>query len=311
MSEVIAIAMSDIHLSDNPPAARSAEPNWFEAMQRPLEEVRQLQYDLNKCPVIIAGDIFHTWKVSPALINFALDYLPDWIYAIPGQHDLPNHQYERKHESGYGVLQKTSKLTNLDPGVSQPLMDPRNDSGWDYEIVGFPWGFPAVPNTETYSKIAVVHSYIWRKGESYPNAPKESRADQVSPSFDGYEFVIHGDNHRGFLWGEGTCINCGAFIRRNIDEIDYEPQVGLLMDDHSIKIHKLESAKEDKFNSTAGILQGFKDGTLDARELVKEIRGMKSMTPDFVKSVFRALENCDQHVKNIVLEAMTPSIEEG
>jgi hypothetical protein len=36
----LAILVSDIHLSDKPPIFRSSEPDWFEAMKRPLDQLQ-------------------------------------------------------------------------------------------------------------------------------------------------------------------------------------------------------------------------------------------------------------------------------
>ena len=42
MGKVLAILCSDIHLSHNAPVARSAEPDWYIAMKRPLDEIADL-----------------------------------------------------------------------------------------------------------------------------------------------------------------------------------------------------------------------------------------------------------------------------
>ena len=42
-NKVIAILSADWHLSHHPPVWRSAEPDWYAAMQRPLEEVSTKQ----------------------------------------------------------------------------------------------------------------------------------------------------------------------------------------------------------------------------------------------------------------------------
>jgi len=88
-AKVLAILMADIHLSLKAPIWRSAEPDWLDAQARPLKEVKLLQ-DKYKCPVICAGDIFDRsrktadgWNAPAELINYAIEYLPDDMYAIP------------------------------------------------------------------------------------------------------------------------------------------------------------------------------------------------------------------------------------
>src|SRR4051812_12555947 len=62
---------SDIHLSHKPPIARSAEPCWYSAMQRQLDELRSVALELD-VPIFVAGDIFDRWNPPPELINFAI-----------------------------------------------------------------------------------------------------------------------------------------------------------------------------------------------------------------------------------------------
>ena len=87
----IAVAISDVHLSHTPPPARSEEPDWYEAMRRPLKQVEYIARR-NEVPIICAGDLFHRWWSPPPLVNFAIKTCPK-MFAIPGQHDLQYHQY--------------------------------------------------------------------------------------------------------------------------------------------------------------------------------------------------------------------------
>ena len=87
MSKAMCIACGDIHLSHNPPVARSAEKDWYAAQLRSLSELNSLKSKL-QVPVVCTGDVFDDgWRPSrcPAeLINFAIDNLP---FMFPS-HDL-------------------------------------------------------------------------------------------------------------------------------------------------------------------------------------------------------------------------------
>ena len=111
--DVIAVLCSDIHLSLKCPVARSAEPNWLEATKRSLDELRSVAEEHN-AHVVVAGDIFDRWNSPPEIINFAIENLPN-CYAIPGQHDLPNHRYEEIERSAYYTLIKAGIIENLNP----------------------------------------------------------------------------------------------------------------------------------------------------------------------------------------------------
>lgn len=240
MSDVRAILASDIHLSQKCPVARSSEESWFDAMARPLAELRGLasRYDV---PVVYAGDIFDRWNASAEVINFALRHLPPG-YAVPGQHDLPNHSYEEIKRTAYWTLVEAGLLKDLKPG--QPT-----DIGRGVVAHGFPWGHPPKSITQTEGKIdlAVVHAFIYDTPErAYPGAPPEARASVARAALAGFSAAVYGDNHRGFIdYRKGlSIINCGGFMRRKSDERDYRPGVGLLLGDGTIKRHYLDTSAE-------------------------------------------------------------------
>ena len=125
--KIVAIVCADIHLSSKAPVWRSNEPDWFAAMLKPLKQLVQLQAEL-ECPVLIAGDIFDRWNASPELINFAMKYLPIVdTYAIPGQHDLPLHNYEDMEKSAYGVLKRAGTIDDF-PTAAFPTRTRLNNS---------------------------------------------------------------------------------------------------------------------------------------------------------------------------------------
>jgi len=254
--KVLAILLADVHLSLKPPIWRSAEPNWLEAQARPLNEVKSLQkkYD---CPVICAGDIFDKWNSSPELINFALANLPDSMYTIPGQHDLPNHQYSDIQRSAYWTLVEAGKIISLPQNSFLTLP---NITLW-----GFPFGneLEGCLGLEGHLSngnelcIAIVHGYVWIDGCSYSNAPEDKKfGKRISGIKDnkwlGYDVVVYGDNHKGFLTQVATTqiFNCGTLMRRKSDEIDYIPQVGLLLDTGLVIPHFLDISK-DKYIAEA------------------------------------------------------------
>lgn len=237
---VVAIACADIHLSLHPPVARAGEPDWFKAMERPWAEVREVQ-EKYKCPVLCSGDVFHHWKSTPELINWALEHLPDFI-AIPGQHDLPFHSLELIKKSAYWTLVEAGKIQDLPPGE-----DSLNAGG--FVLSSFPWGTPLTPGNQPEGKklrIALVHAYTWdAPGTGYQGAPKEA---QVQPKqFEGYDTVIIGDNHKSwdvkFVPGPYV-FNCGGFMRRASDEAHHRPRVGLVHRSGEVESYYLSTTDE-------------------------------------------------------------------
>jgi hypothetical protein len=240
---VLAILCSDLHLSGRPPLARSVEPDWFEAMARPLREVRKLA-DRYRCPVVVAGDVCDRWNLSPEVINFAIDEMPV-CWAVPGQHDLPNHRYEDIRRSAYWTLVQAGKIVNLKPGEPTTI----NDGLLAY---GFPWGATITPPSfgpQGCTHLAVVHAFIWTGKHTYEGAPQERHLTGYTDLLRGYDAAVFGDNHKGFLAhtaGGTTVLNNGGFMRRTIAEVAYTPQVGILRAGGEITRYELDTT-DDKF----------------------------------------------------------------
>jgi DNA repair exonuclease SbcCD nuclease subunit len=120
---VIAILCSDIHLSERAPIARAVGQDWFTVQKRYLDQLRELKEKHNAI-LIVAGDVFDYWKSSPELINFAIVHMPE-CYAVPGQHDLPNHNYNDLHKSAYWTLVEAKIIKHLDPYIKIDVPDSR------------------------------------------------------------------------------------------------------------------------------------------------------------------------------------------
>lgn len=300
--EVVAILASDLHLSHKSPLARSCEPDWYKAMARPLYQVRQLMMDY-KCPLIVAGDIFDRWNAPAELINWTLIHLPR-CYAVPGQHDLPNHSYKDIRRSAYWTLCQAGLVTNIEP--RQPMETPTKTP---LRLHGFPFGFRIRPPKDVHDmliEVAVVHKYVWIKGQSYTDAPRDQRLRAYAPDLKGYNVALFGDNHKGFDWAMGSgcrVVNCGGFMRRKCDEQSYKPSVGLLYADGTVSRHYLDT-KEDQFVSPEKLVLAALKGA-EMLDFVEELKGLGDRAIDFRQAVERALqkENADEETRRIVLEA--------
>ena len=234
MTKPVALFASDIHLSHNAPVLRSEEPDWYEAMRRPLRELRDLARKL-KVPVVYPGDIFDHWKNLPELVNFAIQELPKG-YAIPGQHDLINHSYEEIERTSYWTLVEAGLLKHLEPGAA-------TDIGNDVMVYGWPWRHPVQPLENPnphYLNVAVVHAYIWFGRYKYHTASEDCHAK--NHKLKGYDASFFGDNH--INWIKNNICNCGGFYRRHSPDLDRQPSIGVLMSDGSIKQHLLDTSDD-------------------------------------------------------------------
>lgn len=266
--KVVAVLCSDIHLSNRPPIARSAEPDWFAAMERSIRYLAELagKYEV---PILCAGDVFDKWNSPPELINFALDTLPV-LHAIPGQHDLPYHNHNLRHMSAYNTLVGCGKIVDLD--ASQRINN--------MYVHPAAWSRTLPPPCKVGLNVGVLHRYIWKKGSGFKGAPEEATVIGMSRTneFNGYKALVFGDNHKGFLTHHTvggnlvSFLNCGTFFRRTIDEINYCPHVGLLHNDGSIQLEYLPCDK-DLFISNDD-LNGLTEAANISNEFLQELESL-------------------------------------
>jgi hypothetical protein len=262
-------------------------------MERYLGEVTSLckRHDV---PLIVAGDVFHKWNSPAELINFAIKQLSGvLVYAVPGQHDLPFHRYEDVKRSAYWTLVESEAVQNLKPDMVTyvPQMS--------LALFPFPWGHPvkSLPKmlTKGFVHLAVIHSYIWdQESNSYKGASEEKKAHHYRDKLKGYDAAVFGDNHRGFQFhfkyakfrpidgdrsvhsGSHFChvMNCGTFIRRRSDEINYKPRVGILHRDGTIEAHHLNTS-EDRFLDDKEIGKIAVTGLLKAGEFIRDLSNLE------------------------------------
>ena len=268
------IFLSDIHLSSKPPLARSDEPDWQQAMLRSINQLKDLQQE-RQCDIICAGDVFDKWNPNPALINFAIANLPH-MYAIPGQHDLPNHRYDDIKQSAYWTLVEAGIITNLDP--QQP-----HQIGDQTTVHAFPWGFDLKPCEADDDKlhVLVAHRFLWIKSHGYVHAPTENRLAAIREIVSTYDIAHFGDNHQGFLikLGEMVVINTGTFFLRKADEKNYRPRVGILDESGQVRNHYLD-VTEDILLETTTTNQTETDFQLDS--FLAELQQLESDPLDFL-----------------------------
>ncbi len=313
----IAVFCGDLHLSHKPPLFRSCEKDWYETQRRYLQQlysvawswldrqsVNSTWHTKKTLPIICAGDVFDKWNSPPELINLALEYLPE-MYAVPGQHDLPNHSYENIKKSAFWTLVEAGKIKLLEPGIPTYL-----DGPFPLVLHGFPYGYEVHPPKQSSVRdlcreIAVIHSYIWTAEAAYPGAPADKTLTVHRKSLEGYDVAVYGDNHIPFestIRGKCTVYNCGAFMRRKSDEF-HRPSVGLFYPDGSIKRHFLDisqdnylSGEEAKEISTGIGMQSF----------IEELTTLGDAALNFAESMNRLLERdkVPEEVKQLILNAM-------
>lgn len=294
-AQAIAILCGDIHLSHVAPACRAERTTkeWYNVQATYLEQLTSRVGDL---PVVCSGDVFDKWDSPAELINFAIGHLPKGMYAVPGQHDLPNHSYKDIDRSAYWTLVQSGTVENLPPDCPLPISP-------GLCLHGFPWGWDIEscdkrrhdyePEGQLLKgiQLAVIHKYVWRKTCSYPNAPESAHFANFDDSLRGYDAALFGDNHIQFLISNNavgtTIFNNGTFLRRKSDERKYRPTIGVLYSDGRVEREFLDT-KDDKFIDVDDLKF---DGTgLDAEELFEVLHGLTDKVLDYKAAVIQYLK---------------------
>ena len=309
VADVLAILISDIHLSLTAPIARSVEPDWLEAQLRHIDRLKEIQAEYGKAPIVVAGDIFHTADPPAELVNWAIQNMPS-VYAVPGQHDLLYHNYADLKKTAYWTMVQAGKITHLEYERPQ-------DHG-RLVLWGFPWGCEISRNTKTkffYKskphkiQLAVVHAYCWRPRYGYPNAPKYQLASKWQERLVGFDAAVFGDNHQGFRYGEKgiQILNCGAFIRRRASEKNQQPKYGILYDNGNIVYEDLYPDEEarDLWVDVDEAMSLVEDA-LELTGFVKDLKNLGEKGLDFVSSVktFIQNNNISSGASQIIMEAL-------
>lgn len=314
-SDIEALCISDLHLDHNIPGARQAPfVNWYEVQAKYLKQLAALSKKYNNAPILAAGDILDNPVQPPEFINFLLIHLPH-LYAVPGNHDLPNYNFSERYKSTYQTLVEAGRITNLEPGM--PIRVGRR-----LVVQGFPCGFPVqafdkmskevweeahVQGKKNLIHTALVHSYIWKKDCGHPKASEKEHQKAFIPRLDGYRCAVFGDNHMGFLSHRKNIdiLNCGAFIRRSMAEVDYTPKVGLIHKSGRISTVDLDCA-DDKFitKERANVII---QGTLDLAQMVSKMTGMGVCVFDYVETLLRWCQDnaVEKIVQDLLIEAAT------
>jgi len=231
------------------------EPDWHGKQKEALDFIVDTSLDL-EVPLIMAGDLFHVARSTPAMEILAMDALRRAkLIMIPGQHDLPNHSIENVGRSSYGVT-----ITHL------IMLECFNTRDKGFACMEFPYGAERCENMmDRAINMAVMHDLVWRGEAPYPGAPDGGNVSNLVKSMPGYDFIVAGDNHKGFSCKKDgtTIVNCGSMMRRSADQEDYSPRCYILYDDGSAEARYLP-IEDDVFTREHRDAQKQRDARVEA-----------------------------------------------
>jgi hypothetical protein len=280
------------------------EKDWGKVQRRQLTELRDIQEHL-RVPIFCTGDIFDSPFVSHETVNLALEYLPDGMICIPGNHDMPFHSMDEINKSAYGTLIEARKIVPLPSDKTPFHVD--NVSGY-FGVYAFPFGSKVHPKPDTplrtfETTLAIIHAFIWKPGfGDYKNVSDKFGLRSWRKKLKGYDLAVFGDNHVGFQssiekGGPKNLFNGGTFFRRKITEQDYSPRIGLIWKDGTKIIpYKLRSCSNDKFGKvgkTQKVAENFD-------ELLEELEYLGHDNVDFVEALKIATRNEDSRLVELI-----------
>jgi hypothetical protein len=307
-NKVVAVLVSDIHLSQQAPSTRiTTDGDWFGVMAYSLQQLTRLssQYDVD---IIAAGDIFDKWNSSPELISFALRELPS-MYSIPGQHDLPCHNFEDRKKSAYWTLVEAGRLQDISN---------RRLAMNGFAVTGVPYGadLDEIPIPEKWTlgfELLAIHRYLWIKDDQkYVGASDNFGFNFYKKIVKNFDAVLFGDNHITVTYNldkkladKPSVFNPGSFMRRTIAQVLHQPIVGLLHADASITPYFIQSS--DKFLSVEDVKKLLPDIKVSFEQILETLKeSMTEVVYDFKQIMKQFLEgsNLSDSVKNYINEAM-------
>ena len=221
---VTAILTSDMHIRNTVP--RNRIDNYFLAQEKKIKFIKQLQLDHN-IPILDAGDLFDKWDSSPFLEAWAIKNLPNDIYTIPGNHELPSHDVNNLERSSLHVLEVAEKICLLQKNSFSKNFLCKN--GEYLFFFGFPWGSePSNYPCAEGKMIALIHSMVIDTPLSYKDTSAvfgEALLDYMS----NFDLIVTGHNHKSFVVEKDGrfLVNPGSMMRMSKSQINDEPRVYL------------------------------------------------------------------------------------
>lgn len=306
MKKTIAILCSDLHLRHTVPPARAAEPDWYAAMGRVLDQLRNTQKAHGGCPIIVAGDIFHKWNSPAELINWAIANMPPDVFTIPGQHDLPFHNLHDIEKSAYWTLVAAGAIKHI--SESQYIGDAAN------KLLAHPfaWGVEmellAEHRKMPVLHLAVVHAYIHKGGSSkHVGASDEDHIDAYAERLKGFDVAVFGDNHYPFIEKTSTgctVVNSGGMMLTSSDSKGGSPGFSLLFNDGTVERVPFDTSAD--LWSDESLADVISDDAEIGHDLIESLTNLAAVSLDYRQSVRDFLKHCPQNagVSELLLGAI-------
>lgn len=288
---------ADWHVRGDRPRCRIDE-DWLETQRRDIQGVREVAEKEHCTEVWILGDLFHQPRVATEAVVMVLDELnrfPCPVRILPGNHDLPHHNYENLSRSSLGiVLQSYAELYDLHTDES--------DYEWP-DVVARPFGLdPENPDCNVFA----THRLVFQDEKSRPMKDLGWTAQELldaNPCV--RNMIVTGDYHHGYVYTgpDGRrVVTPGCLNIQAADMVDYQPRVYLWdVDINEIKAYPLD-ANTDQVVTDYLVVQAEKDARMES--VLEAVKTSQEISLDFVENLEKAVIQDSPGVQGIVREVL-------
>ena len=215
-----AILTADWHIRESIPVCRTDD--FWKAQWEKIEFISDLQQKYD-CPILHAGDFYETtnpimsWKPSPYLLTMSMRHFPGQIWAVYGNHDLPQKSLDLHEKSGVDVLKEAGTIKILE------------ECHWEQEPIPLDYAAKISLFRIPQKTILVWHVMTYPSGKSPWPGCEDLSAGQILDKYPEYDLIVTGHNHKTFIEEKDSrlLVNPGSLMRQDADQIDHKPCVFL------------------------------------------------------------------------------------
>lgn len=211
------MCLADLHLRETKPECRLDSEDWLSICADKFQFLKRIAAEKEVDAIVIAGDLFDTWRISFEFYNLCCGWLKSLdkeIIAIAGNHDIVYKNYFYLPQTPYYAL-------NIS-GIIKDAADTDSYGAYLYTDTGY---------KDLSQKIVLAHKGLYLDEKPFPSAPETGNVTAFVHNCipKTCQLLIAGDYHKPFVTKVGQCmvVNCGSLFRLRADQIDYKPTVAI------------------------------------------------------------------------------------
>lgn len=285
------ICTSDWHLRPDRPLCRT-DIDWMETQRQNVREVIDLAQK-HGANILHAGDILDIPRTPPNVLTLLLSELSRFqgtMFLIGGNHSIQYHKQEFLMESSLGVLACVSGLGDNNGIQYLECTDSTEDGRFEQWAPVSDYG------------VVLIHTLTFKKSNDILFGMKATSAPKLIDKFDGYKYLVTGDNHTSFLYEEDGhfVINPGSLNIQSAAHADYEPCVYLL-DNEKGTVERIPLQPYHKFVTDNHLVEKReRDGRIES--FVETIKKNGKVKLDFESNLAYSAKDMEQDVLDILDE---------